>query len=165
MCDAISDASPKGHSIPKAQPAEAWAFVNVSEPKQSKDNSLRKLVRSNAMRDYRQKKKQSQGRSQKQIGNTPARHQVSDSSHSRTPTLPIVTRNGDDGGCCICRGHTKCEHDCRCPSITVRSSPKQLLGGGGTDPFDALPNGADRRHNGLLLNHCEPPSHSSLERS
>ena len=38
--------------------AEAFRFVNLSEPKEGKNEDLRKLVRSNAMRNYRQKQKQ-----------------------------------------------------------------------------------------------------------
>lgn len=38
--------------------AEPFPFVNLSEPKEGKNKDLRKLVRSNAMRSYRQKQKQ-----------------------------------------------------------------------------------------------------------
>ena len=38
--------------------AEPFPFVNLSEPKEGKNEELRKLVRSNAMRSYRQKQKQ-----------------------------------------------------------------------------------------------------------
>ena len=38
--------------------AEAFPFVNLSEPKEGKNEDLRRLVRSNAMRSYRQKQKQ-----------------------------------------------------------------------------------------------------------
>lgn len=38
--------------------AEPFPFVNLSEPKEGKNKDLRKLVRSNAMRNYRQKQKQ-----------------------------------------------------------------------------------------------------------
>ena len=152
--------------VTEVQPVETWAFVNLSEPKQSKDKSLRKLVRSNAMRDYRQKRRQSQLRNQKQHGKPTARHHpVSDSSRSLTPTLPITTRHDDFKGYCIFHGHGECDPDCIYSSLTVRSSPKQLLGGGGTDPFNALPSGADRRYTGYVLSHCEHPSRSSLERT
>ena len=41
------------------QPA-TFTFINLSEPKQGKDEDLRKLIRSNAMRSYRWKQKQKQ---------------------------------------------------------------------------------------------------------
>lgn len=36
---------------------DAWQFVNISDPNQSKDINSRKLVRANAMRDYRRREK------------------------------------------------------------------------------------------------------------
>ena len=44
----------------KDQRAGGFTFINVSQPTQSKDASLRRVVRSNAMRTYRQKQKQRQ---------------------------------------------------------------------------------------------------------
>ena len=41
--------------------AEAFPFVNLSEPKEGKNEDLRRLVRSNAMRNYRQKQRQKAG--------------------------------------------------------------------------------------------------------
>jgi len=37
--------------------SDTFTFINFSEPSQSKDGNLRKFVRSNAMRKYRQKEK------------------------------------------------------------------------------------------------------------
>ena len=41
--------------------AEAFPFVNLSGPKEGKNEDLRRFVRSNAMRSYRQKQKQKAG--------------------------------------------------------------------------------------------------------
>ena len=41
--------------------AEAFPFVNLSGPKEGKNEDLRRLVRSNAMRSYRQKQEQKAG--------------------------------------------------------------------------------------------------------
>ena len=41
------------------QPPDGWQFVNISEPKkQKKDETIRKTVRANAMRDFRRKQKE-----------------------------------------------------------------------------------------------------------
>lgn len=40
-----------------AQSAEIFSFINVSDPSQSRHQDIRKLVRSNAMRDFREKKR------------------------------------------------------------------------------------------------------------
>lgn len=40
-----------------AQSAEIFSFINVSDPSQSRHKDIRKLVRSNAMRDFREKKR------------------------------------------------------------------------------------------------------------
>ena len=54
-------ASPKASSNPHVQ--DGWQFVNLSESRQGKDADLRKLVRVNAMRDYRRRQKQRQSAS------------------------------------------------------------------------------------------------------
>lgn len=151
--------------IPKPQPAEGWTFVNLSEPKQSKDKSLRQFVRSHAMRDYRQRKKQIKTKHQRQPGSTTARHEISLSSLIPKSTIPISAQNDDDGGCFISCGHAECVHDRRYSSSKVRSSPKQLLGDSPIDLFDASLIGGDSRYTGLVLNHCELRWHSPLERT
>ena len=46
-------------TAPKMEkPPATFTFINLSEPKQGKDEDLRKFVRSNAMRSYRRKQKQ-----------------------------------------------------------------------------------------------------------
>lgn len=151
--------------IPKPQPAEGWTFVNLSEPKQSKDKRLRQFVRSHAMRDYRQRKKQIKAKNQRQPGSTTARHEIRVSSLLPKSTIPISAQYDDDGGCFISCGHAECVHDCRYSSSKVRSSPKQLLGDSAIDLFDASVIGGDSRYTGLVLNHCELPWHSPLERT
>ena len=143
-----------GNPVPKPQPAEGWAFVNLSEPRQSKDRSLRRLVRSNAMRDYCQKKKQSELKHRREPANTTAPHKVCD---------PSAVQNHEQSGCPISCGQAKCVHERRYFLSSIRSSPKQLLGDGGFDPFDASPIRGDSRYIGYALDHCEVPSHSILE--
>ena len=147
-------------SNPKSQHAEGWTFVNLSEPNQSKDKSLRKFVRSNAMRDYRHKKKQNDSKHQRQPEDAIARQEVDHISLSPKLTLPIVAQDDEYGGCLVHCGHVQCEQDCRSTSSRVRSSPKQLLGDGGIDPFDASPLGGGSQYKGYVLNHCELPLHS-----
>ncbi|CAD6577550.1 MAG: hypothetical protein ASARMPRED_008317 [Alectoria sarmentosa] len=149
--------------IPNPQPAEGWTFVNLSEPRQSKDKSLRQFVRSHAMRDYRQRKKQIKTKNQRQPESTTARHEISLSSLLPKSTIPISAQNDDDGGCFISCGHAECVHDRRSSSSKVRSSPKQLFGDSAIDLFGASLIGGDSRYTGLVLNHCELPRHSSLE--
>lgn len=140
--------------ISKAQFPEGWAFVNLSEPEQSKDKRLRKFVRANAMRDYRQKKKQNEIEHQRQPGHITARHEVSDISPLPKSDLstPIQNDDGDDR-CFISCGHPCCVDGCRYSSTRARSSPKQLLGDGGIDPFDTSPMEGDRQYKGYVLNH------------
>ena len=141
------------------KPKQGWAFVNLSEPKQSKDKSLRRMVRSNAMRDYYRKNKKQTKRATKdksELGDSTARHEVNGSS------LPISVLDGDHGACSIICSHAECVCDCVYNSSRVLFSPIQRLGGGGTDPFDASPMGGDLRYQGYVLKHCELRRHLSL---
>lgn len=149
--------------IPKMQPVEGWTFVNLSEPKQSKDKSLRKFVRSNVMRNYRQRMKENEIKHPRQDGSTTTRHEVDDLSISPTSTLPTTAQREDGGGYFISCGHTECVYNCRYSPSRICSNPKQLLGNGGIDPFDSSPIRGNGRYNGYVLNHCELPSHSPLE--
>ena len=81
--------------------------VNLREPQQSKDMSIRKFVRSNAMRDYRQKKKRNELKHQRELGNTTAGHQFRDSLHLVKSPLPSATRDDDNGGCFMSCGQAK----------------------------------------------------------
>lgn len=47
-----------GNGSASANATATWQFVNISEPKQSKANGYRTMVRANAMRDHRRKQKQ-----------------------------------------------------------------------------------------------------------
>ena len=152
---------PKVAPIPSPTPEEGWAFVNLSEPKQSKDKSLRRMVRSNAMRDYCRKTRKKTKRvtkHQSELGDPTTRHEVNGSS------LPIPIQDGNHGGCSVSCSHAECVYDCKYSSSRVLSSPIQRLGDGGTDPFDASPMGGDLRYKGCVLNHSELPTHVSRER-
>lgn len=141
--------------VPKTEPAEEWSFVNLSEPKQSKDESVRKFVRSNAMRDYRQKKRRDETKHQRKPADTTAAHGVPQSPPLPESTLPNQAQNNDNSDGFPSCGHAECVYGCRYSSRTVGSSPIQLLGDGGTDPFDALPIEGDSQYNCYILNHCE----------
>ena len=151
--------------VPKTEPAEAWSFVNFSEPKQSKDESVRKLVRSNAMRDYRQKKRRDETKHQRMPADTTAAQGVTQSPRSPKSSPSNPAQNNDNSDSFPSCGHVDCVYGCRYCSRTVGSSPKQLLGDGGTDPFDALPIEGDSQYNSYILHHCElsfctlPPAH------
>ena len=151
---------PKVNPIPTPKPKRGWAFVNLSEPKQSKDKGLRRMVRSNAMRDYCRKNKKKTKRATKhrsELGDSTARLEVNGSP------LPTLILDGDHGTYSISCSHAECVYGCECSSSRVLSSPIKRLGDGGTDPFDASPMGGDVRYNGYVLKHCELPTHPSLE--
>ena len=156
----LATKAPKVTSMPASKPKEGWAFVNLSEPMQSKDKSLRKMVRSNAMRDYCRKNKKKTKRATKhksELGDPTARHKVNGSS------LPTLILDGDHGAFAISCSHAECVYGCKYSSSWVLSSPIQCLGDGGTDPFDASPMGGDLQYQGYILKHCELPKHLSLE--
>ena len=68
--------------------AEAFQFVNLSVPKEGKNEDLRRLVRSNAMRSYRQKQKQKAGNPSMQE----ASHIVQPSMNDRPHLLTVASR-------------------------------------------------------------------------
>ena len=151
---------PKATPIPPPKPKQGWGFVNLSEPKQSKDKRVRRMVRSNAMRDYCLKNKKKTKRATKhksELGNQTARHEVNGLS------LPIRVLDGEHGVCPISCSHAECVYDCEYSSSRVLLSPIQRLGDGGTDPFDTSPVGGDLRYQGYILKHCELPTHLSFE--
>ena len=85
-------ASPKASSNPHVQ--DAWQFVNLSESRQGKDADLRKLVRVNAMRDYRRRQKQRQSASTDHTS-----HNTPTTQFPSAPQPPAGTREvqpGDD---------------------------------------------------------------------
>ena len=160
-----SAGSHKAVPVTKPEPAEGWSFVNVSEPKQSKEKSFRQLVRSNAMRDYRQRKKQSQTRQQSEAADTTDAHAITYPSLSPDSTAPVPAQKDDHGYCSRPCGHTECVHDGRYLLREMQPSPKQLVGDGGIDPFDALPIRGDRQYHASVLNHCESSLHPSSRTS
>ena len=151
------------HSEPRF--AEGWAFVNVSEPKQSKDKSLRKVVRAQAMRDYRQRKRQDEIKHQKQPEHLNSSHEVDHLSLLLKSGLPIPAQTDDDGRCFLSYEHASWVDSCRYSASRIRSSPKQLLGDRVIDPFDASPMGGDSQYKDYILHHCELPSYPLLKRT
>ncbi len=149
----------KDTPVLRRQSAEDWTFVNLSEPKQSKDKNLRQFVRSNAMRDYRQKKKLDKTRNRSRPGDIAAAHAVTPPPPSPESTLPTLGQNHGDGDSFKYCGHPECVYDCRYSPRRGRSSPRQLLGDGDVDPFDTLPISGDSRYHAYILNHCELPLH------
>ncbi len=65
--------------------AEAFSFVNMSEPKEGKNEDLRRFVRSNAMRSYRQKQKQKAGKPSMPKASSIVQPSIND--HSRLLTV------------------------------------------------------------------------------
>ena len=161
----VTQSSPKARKVistSKPQSVECWNFVNLSEPKQSKDKTLRKFVRSNAMRDYRQKKRQNDVRHKQQPDVTTSHHDSGGTIPLPQSPLPASVQNENDDDSFESCGHTDCIYDCRYSSPEVCSSPNQLLGDGGTDPFDTLPFEEDSQYTGYILKHCELPLHPPL---
>ena len=166
------------------QYASGLTFINISEPKQSKDESLRRSVRSNAMRTHWQKEKQksSTRRARKaylengEIG--PPLLALTAKGHDISPTgwddpvvetrtflqtayQPLETRDAQDNKCWPACGHPGCNESRRIslPPLQqpVAISPKGLIGDGMSDPFNVYPSGSCLRYNSYLLNHCELP--------
>ena len=74
--------------------AKPFTFVNLSEPKEGKNEDLRRFVRSNAMRSYRQKQKQ-----KAENPSTPeASHIVQLPIRDQPHLLPVASRRLGTGG-------------------------------------------------------------------
>ena len=162
----------------KVQKAGRFAFINLSEPNQSKDESLRKLVRSTAMHDFRQKQKQiaitrrSQLASLRHEGSGCRRPSLTTKSHGdrpigcedsieeaqnfvKTMAQPL---GKDDPPHPTCNRLDCNENGCKLlPSLQepIITDPKKLIGDGISDPFNVYPIGGCPRYYSYLLNHCE----------
>ena len=162
----------------KVQKAGRFAFINLSEPNQSKDESLRKFVRSNAMCDFRQRQKQmavtrrSQQASSKNEGSGFGHLSLTAKSHGHRPTgcgdsieeaqnavQTMAQPLGEDNSPRRACNHVHCNEN-RCyllqplqePTVI---SPKKLIGDGMSDPFNGYPTSGCPRYYSYLLNHCE----------
>ena len=71
-----------------------FLFVNLSEPKEGKNEDLRRFVRSNAMRSYRQKQKQKAENSSTPEASHIVQLPISDQLH----LLPVASRRLGTGG-------------------------------------------------------------------
>lgn len=181
-----SDQSKVRRSGPRLrhQAAGDFTFINLSEPKQSKDESLRRFVRSNAMRNYRQKEKQKAiitepqeaslkfgGTAYPHLSRTVKLHNEEpiDWEASVTEThillqpasqqLEMRDTQGEEcspiSGC----GHSCC-NDTGCNSClplqgSAMINPSRLIGDDMSNPFNVYPSGGSPRYNSYLLNHCE----------
>ena len=139
-----------------------YAFINLSEPGDGKHEAIRKLVRSNAMRDFRAKQKQQARSLQKQDCASPAHslpvrarqpteQQLKDGKRlESTEHTPDTSRSRrcERSGCKACES---CLRTQQCePSL------KDGLGDATIDPFNTYPVAGSARYKSYLLNHCEP---------
>ena len=143
--------------------AEAFQFVNLSMPKEGKNEDLRKLVRSKAMRSYRQKQKQKAGDPSMQEGSRSSREQGFREWAAKPPNeslnAPALVQ-----AISVCVDREGKEHQeperatGRAPSIPGTKpllNPGNLSGGGFDDPFDAYPIRGDPSYNSRMLYHCK----------
>lgn len=169
----------------KDQYASGLTFINISDPKQSKDKTLRRSVRSNAMRTHWQKEKQksSTRRARKAflekgetgcplLALTAKGHNISPIGWEdpvveaqiflQTDNQPLETRDAQDNKCWPACGHSGCNESRRISSTSLQQpvaiSPKGLIGDGMSDPFNVYPSGSCPHYNTYLLNHCELPA-------
>ena len=141
--------------IPSKTSKKQWNFVNISTPGQKKDAAVRKLVRGQAMRDFRQRQRQEQilsretaklrqdGMPEPELASTAV--DVSRTSHSENEeheaeSAPIETS---------------------LTSIEPIANPQTLLSACTSDPFNVYPACNDLRGH-RLLSHCEYFSAFSL---
>lgn len=167
----------------KPAAAGGFTFINVSEPEQSKDENLRKFVRSHAMRTYRRNEKQKAVSEREQdkdlkvqkdgcphvevltegYNDWPAGWEgaIADAQALIQPSSqPLRSGEAESdsdllGSAC---GHPDCnENQCKFlphPKCP-KSSPKKLLGDGMSDPFDVYPSAGCPRYNSYVLHHCK----------
>ncbi len=168
--------------------AAEFTFINLSEPKQSKDKDLKKIVRSNAMRSFRQSERQKAvlKRTQKVV------------LHAGSCDIPLPFRGNDrDNDLLAYRNSAQVDaqdpphlstqlllpqdfqkdnHSLRqstdssengCINSLVRQeppiSPQALVGNGMGDPFNVYPSRDSSRYNDYVLNHCKPPLPSATD--
>ena len=168
--------------------AAAFTFINLSEPRQSKDKDLKKLVRSNAMRTYRQmeKKKAINERAQKAklnrggsesplspssaegfndwpVERESVRIDAQSSSQQDAQPLGLQLSHGSPHALQLACGHTEC-NETECVGRLIRQNlgrgPQALIGNSVADPFDVYPGGHSTQYNDYVLHHCKPPTPS-----
>ena len=162
-----------------------FTFINLSEPKQSRDKTLKKIVRSNAMRTYRQMEKQ------KAIIERSQRARL-DTDNSKSPVLSIDTENHRDwpaqGGLAridtpdasqlktrplgletsrdsrrsfsSSHDHADSDNNDDVQWLTKRElnlRPHPLIENSRGDPFNVYPSVSSPKYNDYVLNHCKTP--------
>ena len=142
--------------------AEAFQFVNLSVPKEGKNEDLRRLVRSKAMRSYRQKHKQKAESPSMQVASRSSREQGYHEWTAKRPSESLnapalvqavsveVDREGkehQEAGPATDRARS-------IPGTKPPLNPGSLSGGGFDDPFDVYPIHGDPSYNSRMLYHC-----------
>lgn len=158
--------------------ASGFTFINLSEPvKQSKDKDLRKVVRSNAMRAYRQAMKQTAVKE---------RSSNTDSDREDDNDMSLVVGNEElcdhsmerrpkpqqNCSCALgmrgfqslsrCMGVRCARIDCDLGKTSGAGEPSTVdplmyIGDCITDPFNTFPSSGKPQYISKTLDHCEPP--------
>lgn len=166
-----------------------FTFINLSEPKQSKDRDVKKIVRSNAMRTYHQMTKQKaiQERAQKaQFVNSedwespslvlaagehsdwPIEHEAAQLEvHASTPANSQVLRlwplEDPYHSLGVPCDHADC-NDGRCKGLLAGQAsgadPQAHIGNCKTDPFNMFPFDCNPHYLSYVLNHCKHTNQS-----
>ena len=167
----------------KGRGRSSFTFININQPDQSKEAVVRRFVRSNAMRKYRQQEKQ------KAI----AKHlheplaglvtnadnalfpEITDADllesnkeawqhsacHKAVPTLEQALQPLSETSHAV---ETQEVRSCSAQQLIteVLASPINTLGSGEDDPFDTYPIKCHSRYNSHVLHHCELPALSQF---
>ena len=125
-----------------------WNFVNISTPSQKKDAAIRKLVRGQAMRDFRRRQRQEQILSRGAVKLKQVKELEPESSYADPVVQP--TSYGEDQE----QEAELAPADMFIPTIEPVANPQTLLDACTSDPFHVYPacNGP-RGHR--LLSHCK----------
>ena len=182
--DSKARTSPVSPSM-EEKSAAGFTFINLSEPRQSKDKDLKKIVRSNAMRTYRQmekkkaiveraqKAKLDRGGSESPLSSPNAesfndwpveresiRIDTQNSSRAEAQPLGLRVSHGSSRSLQPACGHTEC-NESGCVGRMIRQDvgrgPQALIGNSVADPFDIYPGGHSTQYNDYVLHHCKPP--------
>ena len=159
--------------------APGFTFINLSEPvKQSKDKDLRKLVRSNAMRAYRQAAKQTAVKAPSRTNESDEGCEQEGSSFVGDEELyeQGIEQRQESGQNCshalelgglLSLSHSigvRCARaDCdRCRTghagNQLTTDPQMYIGDCITDPFNIFPGfGRASQYFSEALDHCKPP--------
>lgn len=164
--------------------AAEFTFINLSEPKQSKDKKFKRIIRSNAMRTYRQleKRKAATKRVQNASVGTDniedalpptaaggldgweaqqdsAQAVAQDMSEPGIKSLGLPSAGASNHSDRFACGHIDCNGvDCvkRLAKQGPRLRPQNLIGNSICDPFDVYPSSGSARYDSYVLNHCKP---------